>query len=268
MMFGIFHLRRVRWLALALIAASCDGGPLIPLTVPGYFKLVSVNGQPLPYLSPPSSGFGAVSIWRGDLVLRPDGTFRWGIGGFPGFGWAVDGTYSVGGQELVFRTGTEPHNEFTAMRSGDSIEFEVSQELSDTLRLTYRRAHRTAPAMPGDTYRLTSINGRTGEPVVFHDTTIDDRHEVGTVLDSLFFSDGVFFRRHRIERFLVSGPDGVMLAGEENSIQWGAFERGEGWVHLSYYDAQGRDSLSIVGDTLIRRTPLITGLREERYTTP
>ena len=258
---------------VAAVAAACGDGVSFPRTAPGYYRLVSVNGQAPPYLSPPSMG-PFVRITRGDLVLRPNGTFSHGIGGTVGFGFVVEGTYRLSTRELVLE-GTEPIDDVVARVSGDSIIFTSPDFVGQPMTFTYRRTQAGSSTVPSDRYRLRSINGRTDEPLVEYDPTIGGQRSVGQVLfDSLVFSDGVFFRRHRSESAIgyIDGEVATVSASEWTT--WGAYESGPGWVVLEYYSPPPfssiapRDSLSIAGDTLVRRTSLITGIKEERYTRP
>lgn len=249
---------------------DCGDG-VSPLRSAGYYRLISVNGQALPYLSPPSMGL-LMHISRGDLVLRPNGTFRHGLGGNVGFGFVIDGTYDVGGQEITF-DGSSPLDDVVAQMSGDSITFAYPGPVGNPLTLTYRRAQLQPTTVPSDRYRLRSINGRTAEPLVAYDTTIGDHRSVGYIpFDSLFFSDGVFFRRHRSESAVGYTNGEVTTVSESEWTTWGAYESRPGSLVLLHYSpppgVPQRDSLSILGDTLVRRTTLITGIQEERYTRP
>jgi hypothetical protein len=256
---------------LLATATACGDGITLPGRAAGYYRLVSVNGQPLPYVSPPSSGL-FVQVSRGDLVLRPNGTFKHGLRSNVGFGLAVDGTYRLSDGVLVLYD-TPQSGGVSAQLSGDSITVNYFGPADDDLRLTYRRAQLAPTTFPSERYRLRSINGRAGEPLVAYDTTIGDNRSVGyVVFDSLEFSDGVFFRRHRAESAAgyTNGQQTTFSSSEWTT--WGAYESGSGWVVLLHYSPPpsiaARDSLSIVGDTLVRRTPLITGIHEERYTRP
>jgi hypothetical protein len=266
-------MRRLSGLVLLVVGVAACGDGISPLlTVPGYYRLVSVNGHSLPYL-PPSIG-QARPITRGDLVLRPNGTFSHGLGGDIAFGLVTGGTYRVSGRELVLE-GTEPIDDVVARVSGDSIIFQYPSLITQPLTLTYRRAQLGQGGIPGDRYRLRSINGRSDEPLVEYDTTIGDQRSVGLVhFDSLVFSDGVFFRRHRSESATSYTNGDVATISAAEWTAWGAYETRAGSVVLEYYSAPpfsslvARDSLSVAGDTLVRRTPLITGMKEERYTRP
>ena len=252
------------------IVAACGDGITLPGRAAGYYRLVSVNGQPVPYVSPPSLG---VPVWitRGDLVLRPNGTYRSGLGGNLAFGFIVDGRYRIADGELTLQgDGAPPEYHLAARLSGDSITFEQPDFSGRPLVFTYRRTPLATSTVPSSTYRLRSINGRTAEPLVAFDTTIGDRRSVAYVnFDSLEFSDGVFFRRHRAESGVdyINGQESILSASEWTT--WGAYESGPGWLLLFHYSpplsVPSRDSLSIATDTLVRRTRLITGIHEERY---
>lgn len=260
--------RLLRLAVISVVAVACGDG-LSPLrSVAGYYQLASVNGQPLPYL-PPSIGL-ATPITRGDLVLRADGTFSHGLGGTIAFGLVVDGTYRLSARELVFE-GMAPIDDVVAEVSGDSITFAYPSLVTQPMTFTYRRAQLGPGTLPGDRFRLRAINGRTDEPLVVYDTTIGDQRSVGYVaFDSLIFSDGVFFRRHRSESAVGYTNGQVATVSSAEWTTWGAYESGPGWVVLVHYSpppsVRARDSLSIASDTLVRRTPLITGTQVDRYT--
>lgn len=254
------------------VAAACGDG-VSPLgSVPGYYRLVAVNGQALPYITPPSGGIPPLQIWRGDLVLRANGTFAQGIGGNVGFGFLAEGTYQASNREVTLRlSGAPAGSNVTGPVSGDSISLSWLDYYGQPITLTYRRASLPPSSVQSTRYRLRSINGRTAEPLVSYDTTIGGTRYVGSVaFDSLTFSDGVFFRQHRSESAVAYPPSGLPLASAEEWTTWGAYESRAGAVVLLYYgpptlSIPARDSLSIAGDTLVRRTPLVTGVEEERY---
>ena len=268
--------RRPIGLAVLLFAtaAACGDEITPPGRAAGYYRLVSVNGQALPYISPPSMAY-PIRVSRGELVLRPNGTYIRGVGGSAGFGFVAEGTYRLSGRELVFRVhGDTIDSDVVGQVSGDSISFASPALSTEALTFTFRRAQLAPSTVPSDRYRLRSINGRADEPLVAHDTTIGDNRSVGYVaFDSVFFSDGVFFRRHRAETTFGYIGDQVSTVSSSEWTTWGAYESGPGWVVLVHYhetqpSMPARDSLSIVGDTLVRRTPMITGIHEERYTRP
>lgn len=256
----------------AVLTAACGDGVLPPRAVAGYYRLVTINGQPLPYVSPPSIGFGVVQVWRGDLLLRPNGTFVSGVGGNIAFGFIAEGSYRFSGGELFLEMDGGPaSNDGVGRMAGDSITFVSESSFGQPLTFTYRRAQLGPSTVAAAPYRLRSINGRTGEPLVEHDTTIGDTRYIATVLfDSVTFSDGVFFRRHRSESAITYIGATPGLVSAEEWTTGGAYESGPGWVVLLHYSPpspsiRARDSLGIARDTLIRRTPLITGILEERY---
>lgn len=271
-----FHARRARRLApvlLAIVSAACGDGLVLPRSVAGYYRLATVNGQPLPYSSPPSIGLG-IHVTRGDLVLRPNGTFIHGLGGTLAAGFVVEGRYRLSDRELVLEmTGAAPGDSPVAHLSGDSIVIVESGLIAQPLTFTYRRAQPAPNVLPADRLRLRSINGRSDEPLVAFDTTIGNRRDVMYVhFDSIAFGDGVFFRRHRSQSAISYVDGDPAIVESEEWTRWGAYDSAPGWVVLAYYSApfstSPRDSLSIAGDTLVRRTPLITGVLEERYTRP
>ena len=253
------------------VTPACGDGVSPVRGAPGYYRLVAVNGQPLPYVSPPSMGT-PVTVSRGDLVLRSNGTFTQGIGGNVALGFVVEGTYQASDREVTLRlSGAPAGSNVTGPMSGDSISLSWPDYYGQPITLTYRRASLPPSSVQSTRYRLRSINGRTDEPLVSYDTTIGGTRYVGSVaFDSLTFSDGVFFRQHRSESAIGYPPSGLPFVSAEEWTTWGAYESRAGGVVLLYYgpptlSIPARDSLSIAGDTLVRRTALVTGTREERY---
>jgi hypothetical protein len=257
---------------IVLATSACGDGILNPRSVPGFYRLRSVNGLPLPYITPPSVGLGLTQIWRGDLVLRPNRTFAHGGSGLGGF---VEGSYAMTGDGFVFQMdGVFPGNGTVARVSGDSITFTYTESTDRTFILTYRRAPLPAP-LPNTGYRLTSINGRTDSPLIAYDTVMEPFRYLSRIpFDSITLSEGVFFRRHRLQLdssyTLATGPIG---ADSDEWTVWGAYERapsGTIVVLHHYYQPSGwvraRDTLELEGDTLVRSTRLIIGPLEERYT--
>ena len=270
------HPRRpgTRLLALAVaLTLACGDGILLPDSTIGYYRLISVNGQPLPYFPPPSLGL-AQGIGRGDLVLRADGSFMQ-VGG-PVTG---EGTYRAASRELLFRL-RGPNgvsSEIAGRLAGDSLSVDYPNVNPEPLHLVFRRAQPNQSLLPTDRYRLTSVNGGISAPFVLYDTTIAGTRFAKRVrFDSLTFLNGVFFRAHRSDetRVHLLGADSLII--ENEGTIWGAFESSPAWIHL-YFGALAspRDSLAIRGDTLVRRTPFVIGLTqihrivgvtEERYT--
>jgi hypothetical protein len=169
--------------------------------------------------------------------------------------------------------GAVPTDDLVAHVSGDSITLQYPGFAGAPIMLTYRRAQPEPSVVPSDDYRLRAINGRTAEPLVAYDTTTGDHRSVGyVVFDSLFFSDGVFFRRHRSESAVGYTNGQVTSVSAAEWTTWGTYESRPAAVVLLHYSvppASGvpaRDSLAIAGDTLVRRTQFILGPREERYT--
>src|SRR5687768_16282014 len=96
--------RRPLGLAVPLLiaaAVACGDGASTLRTASGYYRIVSVNGQALPYQSPPRLGL-SMRIRRGDLVLRPNGSYSHGIGADVGFGFLAEGTYRLLNGQIVF----------------------------------------------------------------------------------------------------------------------------------------------------------------------
>ena len=125
-----------------------------------FFRLASVNGVALPYVSPPSVGAYA-TVDAGDLLLRDDGTFVL-IGAGVGTEFWLAGSYSHAnsGVKLNAPAGcpSTPVIEINAGVWGDSVT--VDPQPWTAWRWVYRRA--VLPGLPirSGLYTLASINGR------------------------------------------------------------------------------------------------------------
>jgi hypothetical protein len=62
-------------LAAAAAAAGCDGGVTLPADVAGTYRLVTINGQPLPFTLPGTTPGHTVVAKEGLLVIESDGDF-------------------------------------------------------------------------------------------------------------------------------------------------------------------------------------------------
>ena len=256
-------IKRAALLTAILFAVACDNGPSEPMVTPGLYRLVSVNGQAVPWTSPPSSGFLA-TIEHGDLYLRGNGTFGLGIGG--NTGGQVSGNFRAlnSTQIRLTVTGGLPSDTVTVTLAGDSASF------LSTHRFVFKRVTTLQSINPG-VFVLATINGRGGSPLVESDTVIDGNRFVARVhFDTLHFMDEVFYRRHRYQSHVT-----YTASGDSNfsSVEWtnfGAHDTISGTVVLRGYSRPfpahpKGDTLSIVGNDLVRRSQLITGLREDRY---
>src|SRR5687767_10321329 len=129
------------------------------------------------------------------------------------------------------------------------------------MTFTDRRPQLVPSPVPAHRCCLTSTTSRTDEPLIARATTFRRARPRATVdFASLFFSDGVFFRRHRSESTIsyVDGTPATVSALEWTT--WGAYESRPGSVVLLHYSppsssVPARDSLAIALDTLVRRTP-------------
>ena len=254
----------------ATLAASACGDPTGSSAVAGHYRLVSVDGQPLPYVAPPSTGFGGEAIHHGDLLLRGDRTFRIGIAGAAG---SVAGTFRLNGGEIrlmgISGPGDSPGAIFSGLVDGDSIGVDAETATS-MRRYVFRRAQRDPVAVSPGIHSLTAINGR-GEPLTSYDTVIDGNHYVTRVLfDSLEFVDAVFYRRHRSEVSVVEDATGTPLATSSTTTRgYGGYGGSSDVVVLRPYwrapNEPWSDTLAVVGSALVRTTPLIGRTLVERY---
>lgn len=90
-------MRRAVIAALALSLAACFSDPSAPISAPGTYSLLTVNGTPLPFTFPNNAVLTAET-----LILDSNGTFQ--DLATRGDGSAVTdvGTYSVIGNTIVF----------------------------------------------------------------------------------------------------------------------------------------------------------------------
>lgn len=264
---------------LALGACGGDPPPAGPAAVAGLYRLRSINGQPVPYGIPTSSGF--FWITHGELLLRPDGTFTAGIA--DGDGGVAVGTYSVsGGSVLALRPQTGGYGEAIVLSgfvAGDSAVVEVPgapwAPSSSGSRYAYQRSVVPTPGpVTAGTYVLSEVNGVPegvgGAGFVFYDGTSAGHRFVRRVLfDTLTFADGVFFRRHRAtldSSFWVDAP--APTTASRNGVDWGSYTGGAAAIALQPYAEPGSapDSLRVASQTLTRRSDLGVAVVEERYT--
>ena len=244
--------------AVALFGVSCDAaGPDLETQL---FRLHSVNGQLLPYVPPPSLGF-IEPITHGDLFLRSDGSFAWGLG--TSLGGLLTGTYqrSSGG----FTINSSPPNSitFNGLFSADSAIIDVPGNtpsgdvpgISPTTqprRYVFVRATPSPGAVGSGRYALTGLGSTStvaGGFVVF-DTTVGSTRYVTRAADTLTFSDGVFFTRAFVSHD-SSYFQGIALAAGSSFLLSGSYTGTSTYIMLRRYMTTGqvnmatRDSLVI-----------------------
>ena len=266
---------------LALVAAvsalACEDGSTQPNrlhVVPGLYRLLSINGVPLPYLSPPSLGFPSMHVTRGDLLLRGDGTFALGHAGSAGF--FVSGTYAWSNDSLgLTPAGGQPADVARYGVNGDSIILDrPASGLQSATRYVYRRTGLVPVPVPALKYLLARINGRA-PPLIETDTTIGSVRFVARVhFDSLSFFDGMFYRRHRSQSSTAYLAGGDSTRGSEEWVMHGTYMRApdaDAIILLPYFAVNAwdepRDSLAVSGSSLVRTTQLIGGTRQDTYMT-
>lgn len=254
---------------LILQSVACADSPSAPRpSGSGLYRLATVNGQSLPYLSPPSVS-ATRTVDRSDLLLGDDGSFGLGLSGQPGY--YVSGAYEIvdGEVRLTIPNGDPavPAARISARIAGDSIVM-TEASTADSFRLVYRRAPRPNPPSISGVYQLRSVNGRR-DPLTSADTMIaGDRYVSQILFDSIRF-DGFFYRRHRSQRTTLYRAQGDSLEGRDEWISFGSYSDHRVYLILLPYaptllDA-ARDSLVIAGDDLIRLTHLRSGTLDERY---
>lgn len=260
--------RAVASATLTLFAACGDGTG--PSGGSAFYRIATVNARPLPYFCPPSATSGTCTISGGELLLRDDGAFALAI---DRFGWLYEGTYVRGRDSLTFTTPNDgffqPPITFSAAFAGDSVWFDISPP---DATIVFRSSVLPKASITSATYTLTEGNGRVGQPVTLGDTVVNGTRSIYQVaFDSLWLSDGVFFRQHRKEVSFVYTPRGDTLRGENEGLSYGTFTSDGSWAVLHRYFlpmlSQTRtDSLAIDDGTLMRTTRLTNNRRQvERY---
>lgn len=260
--------KRSALLVMALFTAACGDGPSGPNGLSGVYRLVSINGQPVPWVSPPSSGF-FMAVESGDLHLRGNGTFGMGVAG----GGFTSGNYRAVSGDRVRLTLTDGSaiDTMTLTVGGDSAVLNVQEQagmVTLTLSYVFKRVATPQTITPG-VFVLSAINGR-GPPLTEADTVINGERFVARVhYDTLRFIDEKFYQRRRSEsavRYLTNG-DSVFSAVEWTTF--GAHDPVNGAIVLrrywSYNNEPRQDTLWTVGSDLVRRTQYIYGLQEDRY---
>ncbi|HEY8470215.1 MAG TPA: hypothetical protein VIL18_11260 [Longimicrobiales bacterium] len=199
--------------ALILMVGACGGDTTGPARGSGVYRLATVNGMPVPYSSPPSTGLSS-TIVSGDLYLRPDGTFGLGVQCTctpPPFGECTCQVHQGPILEGVWRRdGSTLH---LTGHGGADIDAELR---GDSVMVTFggagpvyvfrrdRRA-RVSPAPVAGTYIMTALMGR---PDLTYEYTIEGRHYTYQILyDTLTVIDDVFFRRKRAEITVSAAAD-------------------------------------------------------------
>jgi hypothetical protein len=172
-------MRTTTWgLALAIMLAACGSDSTGPASVAGLYRLGSVNGQPIPWVSPLSMGYH-FGIEHGDLHLRANGSYGLGIGGTGG--WLDEGPFRVTGKTVrLLPPGGAWPDTITATLAGDSVVVDRAEgELPGdrpvlpapfpAIRMVFKRTAVPNPVAPG-AFVLVAINGRTS--LVEQDTVI------------------------------------------------------------------------------------------------
>jgi hypothetical protein len=264
-------------LLLTMIVAACGGDATGPASVAGLYRLVSVNGQPVPWTAPPSLGFSGYVIEHGDLQLRANGSYGFGMGGSGG--WLEEGQFRVSGTtvRLLPPPGASPDTT-TVTLAGDSAVIQLGEAeppgdrpglpapLPNT-RLAFKRTTVPNPVAPGP-FALVAVNGRSS--LVELDTIMFGERFVTRVrYDTITFIDRIFVRRHRRQESVHYLSNGDSVKGDFEYTTFGAHDVATGIVIVRKYnrmqDEPRRDTLWTVGSDLVRRRQLIFGLREDQY---
>ena len=263
---------QIRWFCpaiLSLVVAACGDGPIGAGAAAGYYRLESVNGQPLPYLSPPSSGF-VDAIEYGDLLLRGSGAFSLGVRAIVG-GYST-GRYRVDDEEIRLTVPApepgQPAFDITGIAGGDSVVIDVGTAPS-VQRYLFRRSERErAPISPG-LYTLRAIDDDAAAPFVRYDEVISGNRHTATVLyDSIQFIDAVFYRRHRAENTRTEWSDGNFNESGRAWTVFGAYDRSANGVVLRPYwsfDEEDDATLTLDDGALVRHSVVSGVPTEERF---
>ena len=225
-------------LLIAASLASCGGdGPTGPAAAAGTYRLRTVNGGPLPYMS--QTLFGFVSITSGDMVLRRDETFTLGM--TDGVGSVALGTYDVSGSALTLRlvgAGSGQPVILSGLVAGDSAVVEVTPSPTfggPTMRYAYERYSPAPGPITNGRYALVAVTGvaQSGGPgFVTYDSTAGGSHTVERILyDTLTFSDGVLFHRHQAEELTWNDA----LSSSSERAEWGSYTGTSGMIVLHPY---------------------------------
>jgi hypothetical protein len=263
-------------LLLTMMLAACGNDSTGPASVAGLYRLVSANGQLVPWVSPPSLGF-LYAIEHGDLQLRVNGSYGLGMGGTGG--WLVEGQFRVSGTtvRLLPPPGAPPDTTIVTL-AGDSAVVERAQAEQPVerpvlplplpaMRFVFKRTSVPNPVAPGP-FALIAVNGRTS--LVELDTIMfGDRFVTRVRYDTIAFIDRIFYRRHRRHENVRNLSNGDSVKDDFEYTTFGAHDVATGMVILRNYNRQQneprRDTLWTAGSDLVRRTLLITGMREEQY---
>jgi len=262
--------KRAALLTVALFTAACGDGPSGPNGMSGVYRLVSINGQPVPWVLPPSMGF-FMALESGDLHLRGNGTFGMGVAG--SLGWFTSGNYRVVSDDRVRLTLTDGSaiDTMTLTVGGDSAVLNLQEQaglVTLTLTHVFKRIATPQTITPG-VFVLAAINGR-GPPLTEADTVINGERFVERVhYDTLRFMDGKFYQRRRSESSVRYLSNGDSVVGAVEWTTFGAHDPVNGAIVLrrywSYNNEPRQDTLWTVGNDLVRRTQYIYGLQEDGY---
>lgn len=223
-------------------------------------------------------------LHAGDLVLRADGTYAFGILVVPKWDGSSfsTGTWTQAGTKLTLTpTAGRPVQPWTlgmaqsALIAGDSVAF-GGVENKVTLRIDtivhfpgsgrFRAATPTGSALASGRYVLRVVNERTADTagfVVGHYVPVPGRVDstIRIAADTLTFSDGVFVRESWTGNTQFPLLVGIMTG--ELALT-GAYDVTASIAVLRWYAAPGAltsvgykgqfDSLAVHGDTLVRRS--------------
>ena len=242
---------------LALACLACDGATA-PRKVNRLYRLATADGRAVPVQFPPTVLRPAYVVEGGQLLLRPDGTFRLHVGGSYQVAAALVGTYQSTGATIAFSArfdfGTSAPFAMRAAVVADSVVFD---SLSAPTRLLFRAVIPAAASTSDGTYALTAINDRGPELISFDTTNSFGRTIERVHFDTLKFIDGLFYWRHKKAGAVLYPPRGDSLVSESEWSTFGAVEENAGSIILFDYDRDfsgvpSRDVLGLANGALVR----------------
>ncbi|MEP6765342.1 MAG: hypothetical protein ABJB66_13575 [Gemmatimonadaceae bacterium] len=236
---------------------------------PGLFRLVTVEGVPLPYAP---TVYGGRNIYDGELLIRNDYSFEFIYSGNSGN--RLLGTVQKSSGTLILSpdSGTTSLSDTTVIGHvfGDSAVLKIATASSYYTNpgqpiqyptFVLRRVPADAVAIANGVYVLTSING-TPAPFSYASFGLP----VVVLYDTIAFHDGVFCNRSRSQQFTGGGGNSSKLPctyrGNASALTLRSLLDG---TEIPLIAPPSTDSFIVVGASLVRRTWAISGIIDERY---